>query len=82
MKGIEDLSDKERKVVEWRIKVISFFRKYGKEATKDAFGVARSTVYLWMKRLKEGNYGARALVPLSRAPKTKRKRDWHPMINI
>jgi len=34
--------------------IIEFFEKYGAEAARDAFGVARSTLFLWKKRLREG----------------------------
>ncbi|MGC8843510.1 MAG: hypothetical protein ACP5QS_06190 [bacterium] len=37
-----------------KLKILEFFEKYGAEATREAFGVAKSTVYYWKKKLKEG----------------------------
>jgi len=36
-------------IIKYRLQIIEFFNKYGATATKDAFNVARSTVYLWKK---------------------------------
>lgn len=57
----------------YRVKVLDFFAKHGLEATKDAFNVSRSTIYLWKSylRLSEGRIDA--LNNASRAPKNKRK---------
>ena len=80
IKGIDGLKEKEREVVEKRLKVIEFLEKYGVEITKEAFNISKSTIYLWRKRLKDGNYYARALVPFSKAPKRKRQKEWNPFI--
>lgn len=61
--------------IEHRIKIILFFEKYGAQATRDGFGVSRSTVFLWKKKLKEGGGSLTALAPKSKAPKRKRKRE-------
>ena len=37
----------------WKAKVVDFFEKYGLSATKEAFGVSKSSVYLWRKKLRE-----------------------------
>ena len=63
-----------REVIEKRLKIISFFDKYGEEATKEAFKVSRSTVYLWKKKIKESGGRLISLVPKSKEPKNKRKR--------
>ncbi len=42
-----------QEVIQERLRIIEFFDKYGQDATKEAFGVARSTIYLWKKRLRE-----------------------------
>lgn len=39
--------------VEEKIKIITFFDTYGLLATKDAFCVARSTIFLWKKKIKD-----------------------------
>lgn len=69
-----------KEVIEERIKIINFFDKYGHEVTREAFGVARSTVFLWKKKLKEGGGKAVFLAPASRAPKRRRKRETHHLI--
>ena len=71
---------KKLEIVEKRLKIIKFFDKYGAEATREAFGVARSTVYLWKKKLKDAGGKLIALVPKSKAPKNKGKRETHPEI--
>ena len=43
------------KSVKEKTKILKFENKHGIEATLDAFGVGRSTVYLWKKQLKENN---------------------------
>lgn len=69
-----------REVIEERIKIINFFDKYGHKVTREAFGVSRSTVFLWKKRLKEGGGKAVFLAPASRAPKRRRRRETHHLI--
>lgn len=51
-----------------------FFDIYGVQATKEAFGVSRSTVFLWKKKLKQGQGSLSALASVSKAPHTKRIR--------
>src|SRR5579875_1226820 len=65
---------KDRKVIEHRIKVLNFYDCYGAAATKEAFAVSRSTVYLWKKKLKQGHGRLEALAPKSKAPNTRRRR--------
>ena len=57
-----------------KVKILAFWEKYGDEATKEAFGTGRSTLYRWQKELKEGHGKLEALNNQSRAPKNKRKR--------
>ena len=63
-----------------RVKIIDFFDKYGVDATKEAFRVSRSTIYLWKKRLKESEGKLSGLSPGDRAPKKRRKRKVNPLI--
>jgi len=63
-----------------KIQIIEFFEKYGAEAARDAFGVARSTLFLWKKRLREGSNNPSVLLPRSRTPRRHRKAEWHPEI--
>jgi len=81
MRYINDVENHpQREVIERRIKIINFFGKYGEQATREAFGKARSTVFLWKKRLKEGGGKLSSLAPLSRAPKRRRESKINPMI--
>ncbi len=57
-----------------RAAIISFWKKYGQAATEEAFGVKRRTLYLWQRKLREGNGRLEALNDQSRAPKRMRKR--------
>lgn len=52
-----------------RAKIITFWKKHGLEATKDAFGVSRSTLFEWQRRLHIGKGRLSALEPRSRRPK-------------
>jgi transposase len=52
--------------VDKKIKCVELLDKYGAMFVKDAFGVARSTVYLWKKQLEEE--GLKGLRNKSRAP--------------
>jgi transposase InsO family protein len=81
MRYIHDVENHpQRDVIEERVKIINFFDKYGEEATREAFGKARSTVFLWKKRLREGGGRLSSLAPLSRAPKRKRKSKISPAV--
>lgn len=57
-----------------KARIITFYDKYGLEATKEAFNVGRSTIFLWKKQLKNGNNSLISLNNKSRAPINKRKR--------
>ena len=54
--------------VERREKILIFWEKYGLQATKDAYGVGRSTLFLWKKRKSIG-----LLSPISKRPHHPRK---------
>lgn len=58
----------QRQEIERRTKIIGFFDKYGVKVTKEAYGISRSTVYSWKKKLKENQGRLTALSPISRAP--------------
>lgn len=59
-----------------KYKVLAFWGKHGLEATVEAFGVKKRTLYDWKKRLKEGGNKPEALNEKTKAPKTRRKRIW------
>ncbi|MGI6384226.1 MAG: DDE-type integrase/transposase/recombinase [bacterium] len=71
---IEHLSQREKKEIERRLKIIGFFEEYGAKATRQAFEVGRSTVYLWKKTLKMNKGRLSCLKPGSRAPIRRRRR--------
>ncbi len=56
------------KEAERREMILAFWRRHGLQATKDAYHVSRSTLFLWKKKQKEGN-----LEPESRRPKNLRQ---------
>ena len=56
-----------------RLKIIKFFDKYGLEATIEAFGVSRRTIYRWKSLLKKSKNNITSLTPQSTAPKQTRK---------
>ena len=49
---------------EKREKILFFWKQFGLEATKEAFGIQRSTLFLWKQKQKNGD-----LTPKSRRPK-------------
>jgi putative transposase len=59
---------------EERARILTFWKKHGDTATKEAFGASRATLFRWQALLRKSNGKLEALVPKSTAPKTKRKR--------
>ena len=57
-----------------KYKILCFWDKHGLQTTIDAFLVKKRTLYHWKARLKLG--GKLALNDASKAPKSKRKRQW------
>jgi len=57
-----------------RAQILTFFKEHGLKATEDAFGVKRSTLYLWKKKLREGNGKLESLNNKSKAPKKRNRR--------
>src|SRR3989344_5167003 len=68
------LRDMNIKVVERRAKILTFWKQYGEEAAKQAFGASRRTLFRWQRALSEGHGRLESLNPKSRAPQEKRKR--------
>jgi transposase InsO family protein len=58
-----------------RCRILAFWEKYGNEATKEAFGVSRATLFRWQKALKHNGGKLEALNKTSTAPKRRRKRE-------
>ena len=60
--------------VERRVKILDVWHEHGLQATRDAFGVSRPTLFRWKKKLKEMNGCLNALDPKSTAPTKRRRR--------
>ena len=63
-----------------RLKILQFWRRYGLDATMEAFGAKRSTIYGWWKIYKESGYKVESLDPKSQTPKSRRKRVVDPLV--
>lgn len=59
-----------------KARVLAFWERHRLPITIEAFGVKRSTLYLWKKQQKEGLGKVEALNERSKAPYNKRKRNW------
>lgn len=57
-----------------RARILTFWKKHGLEATREAFGVKERTLYLWQHKLRASRGKLEALNCGSRTPKNKRKR--------
>ena len=57
-----------------RAKILTFWKKHGDLAAKEAYGASRSTLFRWQKMLEEGDGKLESLVPKSTAPRKKRQR--------
>lgn len=62
-----------KEIIEYRLKIIKFYDKYGLEATREAFNISRATIFNWKKRIKEHNGSLNALAKNSTIPKNFRK---------
>ncbi len=65
---------------EERLRILNYWKKYGLEATFDAFGAKRSTLYYWQKLYKDSGYKIEGLNPGNTTRKNKNKREIHPSI--
>lgn len=63
-----------------RARILTFWNKHGTEATNEAFGVKRRTLFLWQKNLRKGGGKLETLNSGSRVPKVKRRRLWDSRI--
>ena len=59
-----------------KCRILAFWEKHGTAATEEAFNIKRRTLFLWQKKLKEGQGKLEALNDGNRAPKKRRKRMW------
>jgi len=51
-----------------RMRILSFYDTYGEHATMEAFAVSRKTIWVWRKRLTQGNNHLVTLMPTSTRP--------------
>ena len=63
-----------------RKKILLFWRKYGLKATTDAYGIKRSTLYLWWRIYQKSGYKTESLSPGSQARTINNKRIINPLI--
>lgn len=80
MQQLVYLNHPSKEVIAHRIRVMAFFDTYGAPATKEAFGVARSTLFLWKQTLARADGRLTALAPCSRAPHKRRQRQTDPRV--
>ena len=67
-------SHPQKEVILKRLEIIEFFKEYGREATAKAYKVKKSSVYLWIQKLRKSGGNLVALSPKSKVPINKRKR--------
>ena len=60
-----------------RTRILAFWKKHGTEATEEAFGTKRRTLFNWQKNLMAGGGKLESLNPQKTTPKHKRKRSWN-----
>jgi transposase InsO family protein len=63
-----------------RLKILRFWDKHGLQATRDAFGVSRRTLYRWKQALRGAGGNPAALAAKSCAPKRKRTAQTDPRL--
>ena len=73
-KTIRWLRMRNEQEVRRRVQILDFWKKHGEQATKDAFGVSRRTIYRWRNKLDEARGRLESLDPLSTAPTSRRRR--------
>lgn len=79
MKQVELMNHPLKEEIAKRVKVMVFYDNYGQAATKEAFGVCRSTVFVWKRKLRQSGGRLQALASLSRSPKRKRQPQTHQL---
>jgi transposase InsO family protein len=63
-----------------RMKILEHWKMHGMESAIHAFDTKERTLWEWKARLKNGGGKLEALNPRSKAPKTRRKRNWNHRI--
>ena len=68
---IQDIThNKDKHIIEQRVKILAFYDDYGPTATTRAFGVSRATVFAWKKRIRQHHGRLSSPAPGSRRPHT------------
>ncbi len=81
MKLIKSLSRfNQSEVAEVRLEVVTFSHKHGVQATLDAYGIGRRTLFRWRKTLKKSRGRLESLIPTSTQPHTTRCMLTHPKV--
>ncbi|MBW6440811.1 hypothetical protein K0B03_02135 [Patescibacteria group bacterium] len=62
-----------------RLKIINFWKKYGLQATTDAYGAKQSILYLWNKLYEDSGHMLTSLNQKSQKRKNNNKREIHPI---
>jgi len=70
------ITDKARK----RLKILIFWKKYGLQATLEAFGIKKRTLYDWQAKFKKSGGKLESLNDKSKAPVKTRKRIWPTIV--
>ncbi len=78
LSAIKDASQKEE--VAFRLKVILYHDKYETEATVEAFGVSRATIYRWKKQFRDSGGKLESLISKPTIPKKVKQRQWRPEV--
>ena len=65
---------------QYRLRVITYYQRFGMEATLAAFPVKRSTIFLWQKTLKEQGGRLSSLIPKPSRPQRVRRMQTHPLV--
>ena len=63
-----------------RLKILNYWKKYGLDATKDAFGAIRSTLFYWQKIYKDSGYKMSSLSLGETIRKNLNKRKIDPLV--
>ena len=81
MEYVADYLDNPKKeAIERRLEILKFYDEFGLNATRKAFKVSRSTLFLWKKRVYDAGGKLSALAPGNKAPLHRRKRIVDPFI--
>ena len=72
--NIAHLGAKDQLVIKHRLHVIEHFEKFGKDSTKSAFGVSKSTIYAWKTLVEKAGGYLSALKPQSKVPHIRTQR--------